>query len=330
MTSTRLRIGAVLSALALGLTACGTSDSDTSAAADVETTTIEVEDNNGTQTVTVPPRSVVATDNRTFETLSDWGVPLTAGAVSLMPTTIAYKDDDSIIDLGSHREPDLEAVVAAEPDLIINGQRFTQYQDDFVQLVPEATVLSLDPRDDQPFDEELKRQTTVLGEIFGKEAEAEQLNADFDASIERVRAAYQPGDTVMALITSGGDIGYVTPGTGRTMGPMFEIFDFTPSLEVEDGSDNHQGDDISVEAIADSNPDIILVMDRDGALATATEDPSYRPATQIIADSEALQRVTAVQEDNIVYMPADTYTNEGIQTYTEFFNALADQLEAQN
>src|SRR5699024_9000724 len=147
---------------------------------------------------------------------------------SLMPTTIAYKDDDSIIDLGSHREPDLEAVVAAEPDLIINGQRFTQYQDDFVQLVPEATVLSLDPRDDQPFDEELKRQTTVLGEIFGKEAEAEQLNADFDASIERVRAAYQPGDTVMALITSGGDIGYVTPGTGRTMGPMFEIFDFTP------------------------------------------------------------------------------------------------------
>ena len=40
--------------------------------------------------------------------------------------------------------------------------------------------------------------------------------------------------------------------------------------------------------------------------------------------------MTAVQEDNIVYMPADTYTNESIQTYTEFFNALADQLEAQN
>ena len=29
-------------------------------------------------------------------------------------------------------------------------------------------------------------------------------------------------------------------------------------------------------------------------------------------------------------MPADTYTNEGIQTYTEFFNALADALEAKN
>ncbi|GAA3511000.1 siderophore ABC transporter substrate-binding protein [Dietzia aurantiaca] len=330
MTSTRLRIGAVLSALALGLTACGADDSGAETAAEGETTTIEVEDNNGVQTVTVPPRSVVATDNRTFETLADWGVPLSAGAVSLMPKTISYKSDDSIIDLGSHREPDLEAVVAADPDLIINGQRFTQYQDDFTSLVPDATVLSLDPRDGQPFDEELKRQTTVLGEVFGKETEAEQLNADFDASIERVKAAYEPGMTVMAVITSGGNINYATPGTGRTLGPLFDIFDFTPSLEVEDGSGNHQGDDISVEAIADSNPDLILVMDRDAGTSTGADDPSYRPASELLSESAALQRVTAVQDENIVYMPADTYTNESIQTYTEFFNSLADQLEAQN
>lgn len=332
MTSTRLRIGAALSVLALGLTACGTTDDETTSAdaANGDTTTIEVEDNNGIQTVVVPPRSVVATDNRTFETLSDWGVELDAAAVSLMPDTIAYSSDESIIDLGSHREPDLEAVVAADPDLIINGQRFTQYQDDFTRLVPEATVISLDPRDGQPFDEELKRQTTVLGEIFGKEAEAEELNAKFDESIERVKAAYQPGDTVMAVITSGGDIGYVTPGTGRTMGPMFDIFGFEPSLEVEDGSNNHQGDDISVEAIADSNPDIILVMDRDAGTATGADDPAYRPATEIITSSEALQRVTAVRDGNVIYMPADTYTNESIQTYTEFFNQLADELEAQN
>ena len=35
-----------------------------------------------------------------------------------------------------------------------------------------------------------------------------------------------------------------------------------------------------------------------------------------------------MQQGNIVYMPADTYTNESIQTYTEFFNSLADALEA--
>lgn len=331
MISTRLRIGAALSALALGLTGCTSVGSDVnSASADGETTTIEVQDNNGTQTVSVPPRSVVATDNRLFETLADWGVPLSAAAVSLMPDTIAYTRDESIIDLGNHREPDLEAVVAADPDLIINGQRFADYRGDFARLVPEATVLDLDPRDDQPFEEELKRQVTVLGEIFDKQDEAQQLVTDFDDSIERVRAAYRSGDSVMALITSGGDIGYVTPGTGRTLGPLFDIFDFEPSLDVADGSDNHQGDDISVEAIADSNPDIILAMDRDAAISEETENPAYRPANELLATSQALQRVTAVRDGNIVYMPADTYTNESIQTYTEFFNSLADALEAKN
>ena len=30
----------------------------------------------------------------------------------------------------------------------------------------------------------------------------------------------------------------------------------------------------------------------------------------------------------IVYLPADTYLNEGIQTYTEFLNDFADALES--
>ncbi|MGJ8722014.1 MAG: siderophore ABC transporter substrate-binding protein, partial [Salinibacterium amurskyense] len=242
--------------------------------------------------------------------------------------TISYTQDDSIIDLGNHGEPDLEAVVAVQPDVIINGQRFAQYHDDFAKLVPDAVIVELDPREGEPFDAELKRQTTVLGEIFGKQAEAEQLNADFDAAIERVNAAYNSEDSVMAVITSGGEIGYSAPSVGRTLGPLFDIFDFTAALDVDDSSEDHQGDDISVEAIADSNPDWILVMDRD--VAILADDPTYVQGSEVLENSEALSGVTAVKESNLVYMPADTYTNEGIQTYTEFFNAIADALEGKN
>ena len=315
---------------ALALSACGGSGDEPAAdqaAGAAETTTVEVEDNNGTQTVTVPPQSVVATDNRTFETLDAWGIELSAAAVALMPDTLSYTTDDSIIDLGTHNEPDLEAVVAAEPDLIVNGQRFAQYHDDFISLVPDATVLELDPREGQPFDEELKRQTTVLGEVFGKQAEAADLVADFDAAVARAEAAYDEADTVMAVNTSGGDIGYIAPTIGRTLGPVFDILGLTPALEIDDASDDHQGDDISVEAIADSNPDWLLVLDRDAAVSA--DDPAYVPAADVLENSQALQGVTAVQESNIVYLPADTYTNDGIQTYTEFFNSFADALEAQ-
>ncbi|WP_017542720.1 siderophore ABC transporter substrate-binding protein [Nocardiopsis prasina] len=312
------------SSLVIAGCSAGTQDADDSSAAGGAT--VEIEDNNGTQTVNSPAASVVALDNRTFETLSDWDVELSAAAVSLMPDTIGYTRDDSIIDIGTHNEPDLEAIVAAEPDLVVNGQRFTQYQDDITSLVPDAAVLDLDPREDEPFDAELRRQVTVLGEVFDKQDEAAQLVDDLDAAIERVQDAYDEDDTVMAVTTSGGEIGYLAPGVGRTLGPAFDILGLTPALEVDGASDDHQGDDISVEAVADSNPDWILVMDRDAAVAA--DEAGYETAENILSSSEALSGVTAVKDEQIIHMPVDTYTNEGIQTYTEFFDAFADALEA--
>ena len=186
-------------------------------------------------------------------------------------------------------------------------------------------MLELDPRDDQPFADELKRQVDALGQIFGKETEAAQLGTDLDAAMDRVKAAYDGSATVMAVNVSGGEIGFIAPGAGRTLGWAFEALGLVPALEVEGASDDHQGDDISVEAIASANPTWILVMDRDAAVSA--DDPSYEPAAQVLEASEALASVTAVAEGNILYMPEDTYTNEGIQTYTEFFTSFADALE---
>ena len=83
-----------------------------------------------------------------------------------------------------------------------------------------------------------------------------------------------------------------------------------------------------MEAIAESDPDWLLVMDRDAAIAP--DEEGFKPAEKLIRGNEALADVTAVTEDNVVIMPTDTYLNEGIQTYTEFFNAFADELEAAN
>jgi iron complex transport system substrate-binding protein len=318
---TRTRSLALVGGLALALSACGgASDADTAAGP-----TIEVQDNSGTVAVPQAPTSVVATDNRTFETLSDWDVKLSAAAVTLMPDTIAYTKDDSIVDLGSHREPDLEAIVAAKPDLVINGNRYAQHEPKLKELAPDAAFLNLDPREGEPLDDELKRATTVLGEVFDKEDEAAKLGKDLDAQVARVKEAYQPGDTVMAINTSGGELGYIAPTVGQTLGPVFDLLDLEPALEVEGASDDHQGDEVSVEAIAKADPDWILVMDRDAAVAA--DEEGYTPAKQLLEDSDALKDVTAIKEGNVVFMPADTYTNEGIQTFTEFFTTFADALE---
>jgi len=326
MSSMKLRAAALLSIAALSLTACG-SATDTAAEAKAgDAKTVTITDNEGEKTIPVPAKSVVATDNRTFETLDSWGIELTAGAVSLMPDTISYTKDENILDLGSHKEPNLESVVTVEPDLIINGQRYTQHAPKFKELAPEATIVSLDPREGEPFNTELERQVTTLGEVFGKQAEAKKLVEDFQAAEKRVTDAYDKDETVMGLIASGGELGYSAPTTGRTVGPMFDFLGLTPALELEESSTDHEGDDVSVEAIAKSNPDWIIVMDRDAAVAADGAD--YQPAKELLENSEALQNVTAAKEAQVIVMPADTYTNESIQTYTEFLNDFADALEA--
>ena len=289
-----------------------------------------VEDNFGEKTISLPVENPVVTDNRAFELLAEWDVEIAAAPIQLVPDTAAdkYNEDTIEFDLGSHREPDLEQVVAAQPDLIWNGQRFSQHGEDLEELAPDATLVDFTPRDEEPLDAELIRLTENLGKIFGHEEEAQAHVDDFNAALERAKEAYDPEKTVMAVNTSGGEINYIAPSVGRTWGPLFDLIGFTPSLEVGDGSSNHEGDDISVEAIAESNPDFILVLDRDAAVNS--EEPDYSPASDLIAESAALQNVTAVQDDNIVIAPNDTYKNENIVTYTEILNLIADAFEAQN
>ena len=138
---------------------------------------------------------------------------------------------------------------------------------------------------------------------------------------ESVLVAYDPEQTVMGLIASGGELSYVAPSAGRAIGPFFDMLDLTPALE-QSGTDNHQGDDISVEAIAKSNPDWLIVMDRDAAIGEENAT-----AAELIERSEALQDVTAVKEGNIVYLPADFYVAEDIQNHTTVMEDLAKAFE---
>ncbi|MGL5406093.1 MAG: siderophore ABC transporter substrate-binding protein [Propionibacteriaceae bacterium] len=288
-------------------------------------TTVTIEDNTGSHTIKLPVASVVATDNRQFETLSTWGIKLAAAPVPLIPTTLSYKTDKTIVDLGSHREPKLEAIVAANPTIIISGQRFTQHEKKISELVPSAAIINFDPREGQLLDAELKRGTTAMGELFGKQSEAKKLNDDLDTAINRAKTAYNKNDKVLAVNVSGGKIGNVAPKVGRTLGPLYEILGLTPAIEVTGSTNDHQGDEISVEAIVQANPEWILVMDRDAAITS--QGATVKPAKEVIQESEVLKNIPAVQKGQVIYMPADTYLNEGIQTYTEYLSAVADAFE---
>ncbi len=294
-------------------------------------TTVEITDVHGTVIVPVNPKNVVALDNRTFETLVDWGIELAAAPKAVMPADLPYVADESVLDIGNHREPNLEIIAAVDPELVIVGQRFASFYEDIKKLVPNAAVINLNfdvseaaATPGENLVNGLKDSTIALGKIFDKNAEAEKLVADFDKAIEDAKSAYNGEDTVMSVVVSGGNIGFSAPKSGRVWGPMYEIFGWVPALEVGGATSDHQGDEISVEAIAQSNPDWIFVLDRDAAVSGASDAV---PAQDVIDNSPALQNTTAVSKGQIVYAPNDTYTNESIQTYLELFENLANTLK---
>lgn len=302
---------------ALALTGCAAGAAapvDETAAA----TTVTVEDNHGAIEVPVAPERVVALDNTTFQTLSDWGVTLVAAPKPLMyDLWPSLSGGDEVLDVGLHREPDIEAVLSAEPDLIVGGYRFREIYAQLKDIQP-ATI-ETSPRDGQDHMTELKRQTAILGQVFDKNDEATQLSADLDAAIADARAAYDPSQSVMGLITSGGKIAYAAPGEGRGVGTLFPTLGLTPALE-RSAEDASHGDDISVEAIAAANPEWLFVLDRDAMFG----EDGYVSAKDLIDNAEALKNVPAVQKDQVVYLDGSFYLDEGIQAYTKLYRSAAE------
>lgn len=309
---------AVAASAALVLSACGSDASDSASDAD----TVTITDNHGEIEVPVDPERVVALDNTTFETLSQFGVELVAAPKGLMGKMwTEYTGDDSILDAGMHFEPNLEAVIEAEPDLIIGGYRFSELYDELVDVQP-ATV-EVTPREGEDHTEELKRQTELLGQIFGKEDEAAAIIADFEDAIAAAGDAYDGESTVMGLITSEAKIAYASPSEGRGVSQPFQELGLVPALDQE-GSTDHQGDDISLESIAAANPEWLIVLDRDGAF----QEEGYVPAETLISEAEVLQEVPAVQKGQIVVLDPNFYLDEGIQAYTTLYQQLADAFGA--
>ena len=308
----------LFSAGALLLAGCGkgaTTAGDSGTGSD----TITVRTNTGDVEVPADPQRVVVLDNTSFHTLKAFGVEPVAVPKPLLPRS-GFEEwrADGIRDAGSHREPDLEAINAADPDLIIGGKRFADYSDDLGRIAP---VIDVAPDvEEQDYMAALKKQTTTLGEIFGKKAEAEQINADLDEAVAAAKARTE-GQSVFLANHNGGKI---DNGAGR-LAPMIQPLTLTDvfASTASGGSDSiHQDSGLSPETVAQANPDWIIVMDRDAV--AAEPGATVTTARQTVESQTAWASVTAVTTGQIVYLDPDFYVSEGIQAYTDAYRQIAD------
>ncbi|HEV7317781.1 MAG TPA: siderophore ABC transporter substrate-binding protein [Ensifer sp.] len=276
--------------------------------------TLTIEHSSGTTEVEKNPKTVLVYDFGMLETLDMLGIPVSGVPGSAIPPSLEKYKADTYPKIGTLFEPDFEAINAAEPNLVIVGGRSQAKYAEVAKLAPTIDLTS----DDKDLIGSIKKNATILGQIFGKEEEIKANIAKLDASIEALRGLAADKGTGLILLTTGGKISAY--GSGSRFGTLHDVFGIKPAdpeLQVAT-----HGQAISYEYILETNPDWIFVVDRDAAIGQQAQ-----PAAALL-DNELVRQTKAWKDGHVVYLDsAKLYlTASGLKSQQDIVDQLTQAL----
>lgn len=254
------------------------------------------------------PAKIVTFDYAALDTLDALGVDILGLPGTNLPEYLGKYADEKYLKLGSIFEPDYEAVAAAAPDLIIVAGRSSAAYGELSKIAPTIDLSN----DWAKFEDSIKANSKILGEIVGKSAEIDAMIATLDAKTAAVKAKAATAGKGLIVLTSGTEV--TAYGTGSRFGWIHESLGVPPA--IEDVTAATHGDAISFEFILETNPDWLYVIDRDAATGEG--------AAKAILDNELVAQTNAWKNNQVVYIdPIRSYiVNGGLPAFT----ALVDQV----
>ena len=290
MQATRPVLAAVTAVLAsVALTACATSEASTSTTASAASSTSEtaaatptdvtIDTARGEVTVATNPTKVVVYEHGILDTIDTLGF---GDSVVVIPHHVvpSYLSDytTTTANGGTLFEPDFEAVNAADPDLIIVGGRSAATYDQMAEIAP-TIDLSFDWGSDA-FVESFERNTRAIGAIFGAPDEAEAAIDAVTAHAAEVAAnAADAGDGLIVL-TSGGQLSAYGPAAEGRYDFVYNTLGL--GAATDQGTIDSHGDSISYEFLAQTDPDWLIVIDRDAAIGAEGESAQQLLANELV------------------------------------------------
>lgn len=107
----------------------------------------------------------------------------------------AYNENKAIVNLGTLKEVDMEALMASEPDVIFIGGRLSAQYDALSEIAP-VVYLSTDA--ELGIVESVKQNAMTIASLFNMEDKAKEQLAGFDSRIETLRQAAKGKTAVSA------------------------------------------------------------------------------------------------------------------------------------
>lgn len=280
-----LRIfGAIVLPAVLALSACGGGGSE-DAAADRG---IAVKHAQGSTTVPKSPAKVVVFDVGVLTTLDELGVKVTGvPEIKGLPDNLKKYGGDGFTKVGSLFEPDYEKVNGLDPDVILVAGRSSAAYKELAKIAPTVDLTV----DNKNFLASFRERTETLGQIFGKEADVKKRLDAIDAAAAKVKGDAGKAEGLIVLTTGGKISAY---GAGSRFGLVHDVLGVPPA-DPNVKADVH-GQAVSAEFIADTDPDLLYVIDRDSAIGEAGQ------AAEKVLDNTLVNGTKAAKNDKIFYL----------------------------
>ncbi|HDS1733772.1 siderophore ABC transporter substrate-binding protein [Pseudomonas sp. BP8] len=214
----------------------------------------------GTTVIGQLPQRTVALDMNEVDFLDQLGVAVAGMPKDFVPHFLArYKDAALTADVGSIVQPNLERVHAARPDLILMTSLQANHYAELSEMAP-TLHFDVDYRDSEAGHVEVVKQHLIsLGQVFGKQALAQQKVAELQAKLDQARAITRDR-AERALVVLHNNGAFSAFGVQSRYGFIFNDLGVKPATTMLDTG--LHGQPISSEFIQQANPDILYVVDR--------------------------------------------------------------------
>ncbi|MCV3242838.1 siderophore ABC transporter substrate-binding protein [Mesorhizobium sp. ZC-5] len=262
-----------------------------------QATGTEIETAKGPVSVGETPQTLAVFDIAAVDTLDSLGVKIAGLPENLyVPELARLKDGAEVV--GTIFEPDMEALSALAPDLIILGGRSSP-QLAATSRIAQTIDMTMDGDD---LFAQAKQRLAAYGALVDKQAEATALAAELDALLVSTREAVKGKGKALILMTSGPKV--TAYGKGSRFGWVHAALELPPA--VEDVEAATHGEAISFEFVRDANPDWLIVLDRAAAIGSGEQN------AMATLDNELVAETTAWKKKQIIHVPAaDFYIAAG-------------------
>lgn len=209
--------------------------------------------------------------------------------------------------------PNIEQLIAADPDLVIVSDVYTQFVPQ-IEASTDARVITMDA----DTLEDVSAHTRTIGELVGKSEQAEQWIADFNAQLAASKPVESAGDPVSVLAVFGTPQSFYAFLPDSYLGDLVEtaggrlITSDLPAHRFFRGLAP-----LSMEAVVQKDPDVILVV---------FHGPE-RAARALFARDPLWGQLTAIKDDRIAFLGEDLFAmRSGSQAATALEN-VRDAIE---